>query len=501
MLANGPSSPTRQPAFNNWRAIDWNMDWRDTGMTGETERLAALHALDLLDSAPEREFDALAALAAEMLSCPTAMITLVDHDRQWVKAQAGGGDGTVPRSDAFCNHTIRQAEPMVVADATTDPRFIANPFVTGPAALRFYAGAPIHAKGDDGAMHAVGAICVIDSAPRSLSAQGKAALGHLAALAEVLIAARATAIAAVDMAAKSDRQAGALERQQRIFKQAERIAMIGSWRLRLEDRHLSWSDQVFRIHGLPIGQFPSLGTALDFYPPTARAMVAAKLAAIIETGEPFDFDTDFLTAAGEERRVRSLAEVEYDADGQPVALVGVFQDITTAHRLKEQLRHSADTDFLTGIANRAAFQRALEAAIERSGRSTIPLAVAVIDLDGFKQVNDNFGHATGDDALRAVAGRLGAPWLAGCFAARLGGDEFALIVEDAALITDPAEFTARLDEALRISLTVQGMAVWCSGSVGLAFHRQGEPTRSVLRRADNALYAAKRERVGRRRAA
>lgn len=474
------------------------MEPQNLSAAAEARRLAALHALDLLDTAPQREFDALVTLAADMLHCPAA-ITLVDRERLWVKARHGDLPDELSRDVSMCDHTIRQFDPMIVDDLRSDPRFADGPLVAD--GLRFYAGAPIRARDEAGELHAIGAICVTDTAPRSLSYEGRAALQHLATLAEALIAARATAIAAIEMSADSERQARALERQKRVFEQAERMAMIGSWRLRLADDDLSWSDQVFHIHGLPIGQFPSLDGALDFYPPASRALVADKLARTIETGEAFDFETDFVTARGVLRRVRSQAELEYDADGRPVAIIGVFQDITAAHRLEEQLRRSADIDFLTGINNRAAFDRALDRAMATARETDTPLALAIIDLDGFKHINDTFGHHVGDDALRAIAERLSDDWLDGCTAGRLGGDEFALVIEDPALLADLDDFAVRLAAWLRVTLIVDGVPVLCGGSVGVAPFTGDEPIRDFLRRADMRLYEAKRRRIGRRRAA
>lgn len=93
----------------------------------EKRRVAALHALSLLDSEPEREFDALVALAAEMLSCPTALMTLVDSDRLWIKAAAGGERGEIDRDIGMCAYTIDHEEPLVISDLGADPRFSANP--------------------------------------------------------------------------------------------------------------------------------------------------------------------------------------------------------------------------------------------------------------------------------------------------------------------------------------------------------------------------------------
>lgn len=463
----------------------------------EVSRLSALHALALLDSEPEKEFDALVALAAELLGCPTALITLVDRNRLWIKATTTPGDRQLDRDIAFCDRTIRQDVPMVVDDLSQDARFCDNPLVT-KGHMRFYAGAAIHVADGRGVRQPIGTLCVLDDRPRSLNAAGHAALRHLASLAEALIAARKTAVEAVRIATTGEELVGRLARNDRIFRQAERIAMIGSWHLSVADSVLEWSDNVFRIHGLPVGTAPALRNALDFYPPHARAEVSASIARAMETGEPFELETDLITASGERRRVRSAGEVEM-IDGVLHALVGVFQDITDRHHLEVQLRRSADTDALTGIANRAAFDRELDTAMRTARREGTPLMLALIDLDGFKGINDSLGHSAGDDVLRMTGAALNQPWLRGCFAARIGGDEFAVIITDPLLIAHADRLRLDLEAALRVSVEANGITMASAGSVGMALYDdECQSLRDFARRADAVLYAAKRARVGRR---
>ncbi len=465
----------------------------------EARRLAALHALALLDSEPEPEFDALVTLAAQMLNAPTALLTLIDRDRQWIKAAAGYEAHEIPRSVAFCDHTIRSAAPMVIDDMRDDARFAANPMVTREGGVRFYAGAPIHAVDAEGERHAIGALCVIDDRPRCMTDDGRNALTHLAALVETTIAARTAAHQALVIATTADRQATVLSRQDRIFRQAERMAAIGSWRLSLADDVVAWSDGVYRIHALPVGAMPSTDEAMQFYPPAARAEVAEALARTIADGTPLDLEVDFLTARSESRRVRILGELE-TIDDLPTAIVGVFQDVTERHALETQLRRSADTDSLTGLANRAAFERTLEAEMARAEADGTPLLLALVDLDGFKAINDTLGHTAGDDVLRGVGRSLHAPWLGGSLAARLGGDEFAVIVADSRLTADPGRLRERLEAALCVAVEAGGLGLVSAGTVGIAaFDGDCHSIRDFVHRADTILYAAKRARVGERR--
>lgn len=131
----------------------------------EQARLDRLRELLILDSEPEALFDTLARQAAELCGTPIALMSLVDAERQWFKANVGlPGVNETPRDVAFCAHAILQAELFAVPDARQDSRFAGNPLVTGTPGIRFYAGMPLTMP--DGSR--VGTLCVIDRVPRAL---------------------------------------------------------------------------------------------------------------------------------------------------------------------------------------------------------------------------------------------------------------------------------------------------------------------------------------------
>lgn len=142
----------------------------------ERNRLAALAELNVLDTPPSAEFEALARAAASVCDTPISLITLVDRDRQWFKANIGFGDTTqTPRAVSFCTHTIENEGILEIRDASVDPRFLENPLVTDEPSIRFYAGATLRLS--NGAH--VGTLCVIDKKTRELTAQQREALQHL----------------------------------------------------------------------------------------------------------------------------------------------------------------------------------------------------------------------------------------------------------------------------------------------------------------------------------
>ncbi|WP_285689444.1 ATP-binding protein [Actinoplanes sp. NBRC 103695] len=142
----------------------------------EPARLAALHDAQVLDTAPEEDFDGIALLASQICGTPMGLVSLVDTDRQWFKAKVGVDIDQTHRDLSFCAHAIQGHELLEIPDATHDHRFADNPMVLGDSGVRFYAGAPVVLDGT----HSVGTVCVVDHVPRELSSAQRRALRSLA---------------------------------------------------------------------------------------------------------------------------------------------------------------------------------------------------------------------------------------------------------------------------------------------------------------------------------
>ena len=142
----------------------------------ENKRLTALDSYNVLDTLPEKEYDAITRLASYICQAPIALITLIDAERQWIKSKVGLESDEMPRNDAFCNHTIRNDEILEINDSSENDIFKDNKFVIGEPHIRFYAGAPL--IDPDG--QRLGALCVIDRVPRKLTEEQKDALRTLA---------------------------------------------------------------------------------------------------------------------------------------------------------------------------------------------------------------------------------------------------------------------------------------------------------------------------------
>ena len=306
---------------------------------GERARCAALHAQDVLDTPPDPALDKITALAAELFDAPTAAISLIDAERQWLKSRFGDLPAETARSIAICDHTIRQPAggTLLIEDASLDPLFRHHPSVSAADGLRFYLGAPLVDRGG----HALGALCVFDTKPRhDVSSTARRRLQILAELVMDELELR--------------RSARSVLEAQRLLALAESMAGVGHWRVRRRDGHVTWSDEVYRIHGLQRASFdPNLETGVGFYHPEDQAKVTQAVRQAFESRSGFSFELRLLRADGELRRVASRAMCELDETGEAVALFGVFQDVTEQTALVEAANAAAraQSDFLANMSH------------------------------------------------------------------------------------------------------------------------------------------------------
>ena len=228
------------------------------------------------------------------------------------------------------------------------------------------------------------------------------------------------------------------------------------------------------------------------------AAVAAREAHATLTADrdrPMRLETHLVRADGLDVPVQITASwVDEAPDGQPAHLVIIVEDITERKTLEAELVHRSLHDQLTGLPNRFLFQDRLWHALERGHRESTPTCVLIIDLDGFKAINDKLGHPTGDLVLVAFAERLRSVLRASDTAARLGGDEFSIVCEN----TEPADAEILADRLRRTTtdpLVLGQTAVQVGISIGIGSVPGGqephEVYEGVIRAADDAMYGDK----------
>jgi len=240
-----------------------------------------------------------------------------------------------------------------------------------------------------------------------------------------------------------------------------------------------------------LGPIDSIGALIRSIASHDRGQVEAALHSALR-GDPTSLEVD-LIGKPEDRRCeltfRPLTTGTGDVDGAVVCAT----DITDRCRLRAELEHRAWHDPLTGCLNRAAAVVALERALQASEH----VAVAYIDLDGFKVINDELGHAAGDELLRVAANRLRGATREGDRLARLGGDEFVVVCRQSDGPFDRTALVDRLTDAIYGEVVVGTQRIPLSASVGVAIASSGElDPEAVLHRADTAMYSTKRRARG-----
>ena len=443
--------------------------------TDEAERVASLHAFGILDTLPDPSFDVVVRIAARTLNMPTAMISFVDADRQWMKAASGmfGPGEQTPREFAFCSQTVQAPDALlVVDDATKDLRFAANPLVARDNGIRFYAGAPLL----DEAGLALGTLCVIDTVPRHLRDDE---LETLRDLAESASAALRHHRSLGSLRVQADHRRASVEQNPQI-----------PWTPSPEGHILEVSPSL--IVSLAAGLEPVHGadwTRLihpDDLPETTRRREHA-----LAAGEPYDIEHRMRSTSGEWRWFRSYAAPKRAADGTINLWYGSSEDISERKASEAEVLRMAYHDGLTGLPNRVKFSQLLKAAIIRAEAENSTIALHCLDLDHFKSVNDRLGHPGGDAVLQQIAARLASCLMGADVLARFGSDEF-YILQSSLQPEAAAGLAERITAALSEPLKTKGHLFSVTASIGVAmFPDHGNDADTLFRNSDLALYRAK----------
>jgi diguanylate cyclase (GGDEF)-like protein/PAS domain S-box-containing protein len=439
----------------------------------ELGRLKALDEYGLEQGLPS--LGPIVEIAQRMFGVPAAAVNMIGSDHVFFAASAGIGEADMRRDVSFCAHAINQNEVMVVPDARLDPRFHDNPIVAA-GMIRFYAGVSL--KSPDG--HALGALCVIDSEPRAaLSSADEACLRDLAKIASDKLELRRLEIAA---------ETGRPQFESRASISPN--AVIG---FDADGRITSWNATASGLFGhgaaFIVGQpVEELVLAPD------RPRLRAALAGILESHEMAGTTAEVTAVrASGATFPAEIVWTRWEESGHS-SFGAVLRDISAHRSDREALYRLSHYDSLTGLANRTLLHERIDAALKANAAS----ALIIIDIDGFKDVNDTLGNAAGDDALRILASRLRDVAPHARSIARIGGDEFAvLVVND----TDPvalAGIARGMTAVIAEPMMVEGHEVRIAASCGIAIAPDhGDTVEELMSSADLALFQAKNAGRGR----
>jgi diguanylate cyclase (GGDEF)-like protein/PAS domain S-box-containing protein len=418
----------------------------------------------------EPAYDRIVGLAAEIFGVPICLVSLIGDDFQWMPGRRGLDVSSVPRDLAFCTHTILSDQPLIVLDTTNDVRFCHNPLVTGQDHLRFYAGAPLISK--DGVR--LGAFCILDRVPRSdFSSTDLKRLVDFAAIVSDRLE--------KDRLAKTGRIVTMLSEATGVAHVTCDEAGAITW----------WNAAASKLFGYSASD--AIGHQLELIiPPRFQQAHAAGVARLIG-GAPSTLNGKRVEViARRSNGSEFAAELSTSIWQGPAGLEfgAHIHDITDRRERERRLRHLATHDALTGLVNRGEFR----AQVEQCFVNHDPAAVISLDLDGFKRVNDSFGHDAGDALLQMIAVRMIAATHSGAVLARVGGDEFALLLPDCADLLQIVASAQQLLDAFVDAFVIGDHEVTVGASVGIALAPlHATHADELLVCADLALFRSKNQ--------
>jgi diguanylate cyclase (GGDEF)-like protein/PAS domain S-box-containing protein len=270
---------------------------------------------------------------------------------------------------------------------------------------------------------------------------------------------------------------------------------VALWDTDLRTRRVYLSDAWAEIIGAPPGDTVTTVDELEALMHPDELEMARRLSLEVMKGLRAVYAIEHRVRArnGEWKWIISRGRVtERDPQSaRALRMIGTNVDITDRRRMEEAVQVAAQSDPLTGLANRAAFAERLRLAAARCRRSGGRLAVLYLDIDRFKQVNDTLGHEAGDLLLKDFAARLRAVTRASDTVARFGGDEFVVLLEDVKERQNALRVAEKILLEGRRLVVIDGHGCAATASIGIAFAENGAGEEGLLRRSDEALYAAK----------
>jgi diguanylate cyclase (GGDEF)-like protein/PAS domain S-box-containing protein len=283
-----------------------------------------------------------------------------------------------------------------------------------------------------------------------------------------------------------------VSRQQ--LQSAQRIAGIGSWFLDLGTDAVTWSEELFLMQGLdPNEPAPPASTHAQLFDAESWERLAQALEAVRTMGTPYELELRMEREGKFYGWMLVRGEAVRDAQDEIIAIQGVALDISDRKQTESKLQRQATLDSLTGLGNRASMNQEIEHALGAATRRGSWVGCLMVDIDNFKGINDLYGHAVGDAVLREAASRLSETTRGSDSVFRPGGDEFLILLPNVRSAVIAEEVAGRILEVFRQPMVMDGKEIECTVSIGGSISDGSENVSELLREADSAMYAAKRQ--------
>ena len=302
----------------------------------EASRLLLLNSLRMLDSPPEEEFDRITRVARQALGMQTALVSLIDVERQWFKSRVGLDATETPRNISFCGHAIHSDDLFVIPDARNDERFHDNPLVAGPPFIRFYAGYPIRSQ--EGIR--LGTLCVMDPRPHQLTWNEAATLKDLGAIVEREFAHRETALLSMDTHAKGLRQM--LESRIDLDVTFEQAATGIAW-VSLEGKWLRVNRRLCEFLGYSSDELLQLSFQDITHPDDLETDLQAVTELLHGRINDYAMEKRYIRRDGSVVWAKLTVSVRRNPAGDPQHFISVIEDIQRRKSSESALKNLRDT--------------------------------------------------------------------------------------------------------------------------------------------------------------
>lgn len=274
---------------------------------------------------------------------------------------------------------------------------------------------------------------------------------------------------------------------------ATRAGQIGVWSFSLKDNKLKWNSIMYELYNVPLGQDVTYENWRSAVVENDLQHAESQLNKSIKTGNVFDTQFRINGPNNTIRYIKAMAKPEKDQTGQVVGITGVNWDITAVKEAEAKIEYAANHDILTGLPSLRMVKERVAVAFSLARRHKKLIALMFLDLDGFKPVNDTYGHDVGDCVLKETACRFKGVLRESDTVGRIGGDEFVFILNDIESFGDAEKVAQKTIEAVGETIVIDGKEINIGISIGIAFYPgDGHDVESLIKEADRAMYEVKK---------
>jgi diguanylate cyclase (GGDEF)-like protein/PAS domain S-box-containing protein len=294
----------------------------------------------------------------------------------------------------------------------------------------------------------------------------------------------------------SDKNAHDLEKSNKRFELVLDASQAGLWEINCETLEVRCSERLANMFQLPLKEVTEKLSNLSIFAGETRSEVKACLNKAMASETTVNLECEIVAGTGAARWFKLNARTHFNTNGKALWLAGAFVDINERVEIAVSAQHMATHDNLTNIANRALFNKKMEEAFEASIHSSEVFSVIILDLNAFKEVNDEHGHQAGDQLLRHVANNILSVVKNTDTVARLGGDEFAIILRGIKTAAYVQAICEKIIHRCGKKITCNEVQVGTYISMGVAtYPNDGKTTSELIRNADLAMYHAKKKKI------